>query len=552
MAAPLAAAAGKLLARRAAIGAIAGRRGGGAPGRIAAVIIAILLLPALIVAVIVGGGQPLCGPSGDDGEIPGTYDGPGSLGGVLGTGVSPAELRGARAHPLGGTSVTAGPYRTTAYAPVAGGVNCGNGCAATASGIRVDSGRRKAYLIASNPKLNKYGAMAYIWPNPYGWRGPFVVADTGGDFGGAGRLDFYTFEPGSLARALRWGNTKMAKLSSEPIVSGGPTAETGPPSTSDPQPGASPAPGGSTKMVRPTSGPFTSPFGMRWGRLHAGVDIAPPEGTPIVAPLAGVVVLKGFVSGYGNFTCIRHNPNLSTCYGHQQRWANGVRQGAPVTQGQTIGYVGNTGHSTGPHLHFEVRRGPGFSGTPVDPAPFLNGAASVDASADTPGPGSAECAATPIGDQSAAGNTPVKDGTYAWPAGSAGGQGRGKVIGFPGQGTHSFSAPPNNWQSDNAIDLAVPVGTPLVAVDDGTISRRLGFGLLEGGTASRFAGIRLHLEDAHGNTWYYAHLSRVSVKPGDRVKRGQVIGASGSANGVAHLHLGVEKQDPTTLLGIGK
>lgn len=297
----------------------------------------------------------------------------------------------------------------------------------------------------------------------------------------------------------------------------------------------------SDKMVRPTSGPFTSPFGMRWGRLHAGVDIAPPMGTPIVSVLAGRVVFAGTMSGYGNYICVRHNPKLSTCYGHQQRFARGIREGVLVTRGQRIGYVGNTGFSTGPHLHFEVRLGPGFSGTPTDPKPYLSGATEVSSEEQPAAGDGGQCVQPDQVNAATAGN-------YAWPIGNA--KAGSNIIGRPGQGTHSFTAPPNNWQSDNGIDIGAKVGEPVLAVDNGQISPTMGFGNLTGDAGSRFAGIRLHLVDASKNTWYYAHLSRVKVKPGDNVTRGQVIGYSGSANGVGHLHLAVEKGNPLTLLGV--
>jgi len=103
---------------------------------------------------------------------------------------------------------------------------------------------------------------------------------------------------------------------------------------------------------------------MRWGRLHAGVDIAVPAGTPIRAADSGRVVLQGVVGGYGNYTCISHG-SLSTCYAHQSRFASS--QGANVSQGQVIGYVGCTGHCFGDHLHFETR----VNGSPVDPMGYL-------------------------------------------------------------------------------------------------------------------------------------------------------------------------------------
>lgn len=294
----------------------------------------------------------------------------------------------------------------------------------------------------------------------------------------------------------------------------------------------------STKMVRPTSGPVTSPFGRRWGRLHAGMDIAPPAGTPIVAALDGSVVFAGVMSGYGNYICLKHTQRLSTCYGHQERFAPGISTGVHVTKGQRIGYVGSTGHSTGPHLHFEVRLGPGFSGQPTDPAPYLQGSAFAENMQET---GPSQCASP------SAVNVAV-NGNYAWPIGNST-VGR-NVIGRPGEGTHSFSAPPNNWQSDNALDISTHHGDPVVAVDDGTISPTLGFGTLTGDGGSRFAGIRLYLVDSGNNQWYYAHLSRAAVKPGQRVRRGDVIGYSGSANGVEHLHIGVKSGSPLRLLGV--
>jgi murein DD-endopeptidase MepM/ murein hydrolase activator NlpD len=118
-------------------------------------------------------------------------------------------------------------------------------------------------------------------------------------------------------------------------------------------------------LIWPVSGPVTSPYGMRWGRLHAGIDIAAPTGTPIRAAASGTVVLAAWNGGYGNYTCIDHGGGMATCYAHQSSYA--VSSGAQVSQGQVIGYVGNTGHSFGAHLHFEVR----INGSPVDPLGYL-------------------------------------------------------------------------------------------------------------------------------------------------------------------------------------
>ena len=124
----------------------------------------------------------------------------------------------------------------------------------------------------------------------------------------------------------------------------------------------SPAGGG---LIWPVQGPITSPYGWRWGRLHEGIDIGVGYGTPIRAAAAGTVIYCGWEEGYGNLVVIDHGGNLATAYGHQSSIAVGC--GQSVAQGQVIGYVGCTGHCTGPHLHFEVR----VDGNPVDPLGYL-------------------------------------------------------------------------------------------------------------------------------------------------------------------------------------
>jgi murein DD-endopeptidase MepM/ murein hydrolase activator NlpD len=119
-------------------------------------------------------------------------------------------------------------------------------------------------------------------------------------------------------------------------------------------------------FIWPVLGPVTSPFGWRWGRMHEGIDIGAASGTPIRAAAAGTVIYAGWLGGYGNLTVIDHGGGVATAYGHQSSLAAG--NGAFVAQGQVIGYVGSTGHSTGPHLHFEVR----VNGVPQDPLGYLS------------------------------------------------------------------------------------------------------------------------------------------------------------------------------------
>jgi len=122
---------------------------------------------------------------------------------------------------------------------------------------------------------------------------------------------------------------------------------------------------GSGGFIWPVNGPVVSPFGMRWGRLHAGIDIAVPAGTPVRASKSGTVAIAGWVGGYGNYTCINHGGGIATCYAHQS--SIGVSVGQSVKQGQVIGSSGCTGHCFGPHVHFEVR----INGSPVDPMGYL-------------------------------------------------------------------------------------------------------------------------------------------------------------------------------------
>jgi len=124
---------------------------------------------------------------------------------------------------------------------------------------------------------------------------------------------------------------------------------------------------GNHRFIWPVNGPISSGFGSRVqpiigaSTFHPGVDIAASQGTPIKAAGDGVVKMAGPNGGYGNFTLIDHGGGLATGYGHQSRIA--VSIGQHVSTGEVIGYVGSTGTSTGPHLHWEVR----VNGNPVDP-----------------------------------------------------------------------------------------------------------------------------------------------------------------------------------------
>ena len=125
------------------------------------------------------------------------------------------------------------------------------------------------------------------------------------------------------------------------------------------------------QLLRPVTAPITSSFGPRvhpiFGtvRVHTGIDFGAASGTPIKAAGSGIVVTAGVMGGYGNVVVIDHGGGLATLYAHQSSLAVGY--GTHVSASQVVGYVGSTGQSTGPHLHWEVR----VNGTPVDPMGYL-------------------------------------------------------------------------------------------------------------------------------------------------------------------------------------
>jgi murein DD-endopeptidase MepM/ murein hydrolase activator NlpD len=118
------------------------------------------------------------------------------------------------------------------------------------------------------------------------------------------------------------------------------------------------------RWVRPVGGPITSAYGMRWGRMHQGLDFGSPWGSPIYAASDGVITSAGPEGGYGNLVIVDHGGGLETAYGHM---SSIMLTSGKVRAGQIIGRVGSTGHSTGPHLHLEVR----MNGEAVNPWSFL-------------------------------------------------------------------------------------------------------------------------------------------------------------------------------------
>jgi murein DD-endopeptidase MepM/ murein hydrolase activator NlpD len=124
------------------------------------------------------------------------------------------------------------------------------------------------------------------------------------------------------------------------------------------------------KMLLDTATRISSAFGPRISpifgtpEMHTGIDIAAPAGTPIHAAADGIISIAWLCGGYGNYVRIRHGNDTATGYAHASKFARGIYSGAHVAAGQIIAYVGSTGLSTGPHLHFEVL----VKGQPVRPA----------------------------------------------------------------------------------------------------------------------------------------------------------------------------------------
>jgi 3D (Asp-Asp-Asp) domain-containing protein len=222
-AAPAATEVAKLAGRAAAIRAARCCRGGqgGGPGWGTGLLLLLVIVPAglglglVLLAGLLGGAQrQACSPGG--GPLPGDFSGPGSLGGVGGTGISRPLVEQVRAgSPYAGSRITPGRYGTTAYGPPWGGIQ-GAGIS-TSGGLPMRGGAPRWYMIAVSPSLISHGTFVYIWPNPFGWKGPFFAADTGGAIVG-NRIDFYDWR--GRASQLRWG-LRDAQVSARPIAATG-------------------------------------------------------------------------------------------------------------------------------------------------------------------------------------------------------------------------------------------------------------------------------------------------------------------------------------------
>jgi 3D (Asp-Asp-Asp) domain-containing protein len=182
------------------------------PAALLGLIVGLVLLLAGIAAQ-----QRTCAPGG----LPGSFDGPGSLGGVAGTGLNEAQIQTVRsASPYRGTRISPGRYLSTAYGPPWGGIQ-GAG-AFTSGGIALAGGAPLMYMIAVDPLVISHGTLVYAWPNPFRWPGPFLAADTGAAIKGR-HIDFYDWR--GRRTQLRWRQPDTT-ISSRPIKPGGPDVST--------------------------------------------------------------------------------------------------------------------------------------------------------------------------------------------------------------------------------------------------------------------------------------------------------------------------------------
>ncbi|MBE2320380.1 3D domain-containing protein [Solirubrobacter sp. CPCC 204708] len=197
------AAAGRALAAARTLTSSGNQGGGGGSWWLLLLAVPLALLIALVLGImlLLAGAVQQCEP-GADTQTAAEFSGPGSLGGVAGTGLTRAQIDGVRTgSPYAGTTVTSGEYLATSYGPPWGGIQ-GQGIA-TSGGLRIGAASPRWYMIAVDPRLIGHGTLVYLWPNPFGWHGPFLAADTGGAIQGQ-RIDFYDWR-GRLAQ-YRWGH----------------------------------------------------------------------------------------------------------------------------------------------------------------------------------------------------------------------------------------------------------------------------------------------------------------------------------------------------------
>lgn len=308
----------------------------------------VILIPILMVGSVAG--QCLAQGAG---TAVGT--GAGSLGGVKGTGVTPAELKLIRSHPYAGNKITPGTYSGTVYGPpwplLAGTPD-------TSTGLELGGPNhgKKKYIVAMDPQLNNYGAFVYVWPNPHNWTGPFVVADTGQ--GRSDGIDFWEWR--GMDQMTKWGRRNV-KVSANPIVEA-PPGETGGITTGGGEYGYPLAVQG--ERGGGVADHMARPFG-NWMSDHA-VDIIVPENNKVLAVGNGVIYKQSGSARNPNanpagYTLYLKSGGNYFSYMHLNRYF--VHPGSRVRKGDVIGLSGIANGV--PHLH--------FASTPINPETIVDG-----------------------------------------------------------------------------------------------------------------------------------------------------------------------------------
>ncbi len=301
----------------------------------------------------------------------------------------------------------------------------------------------------------------------------------------------------------------------------------------------------------PIEGRVSSQFGRRRDpftrrrRVHEGVDIAAPKGTPIQAAAEGTVVFAGRQRGYGNTVVIEHDDGRRTRYAHAARLT--VQTGERVEKGEVIGKVGSTGRSTGPHLHFEVVNEDGKKVNPLRAVARDEAIAEANVSPTLARAAEAaneiRAAAVPVRASiiNPGGVVQPVDAKLVLPSATRSKLDAGPVrLDLPVRGRISSNYGgrrdpfTRRHRVHEGVDIAVPAGTPIRAAAEGTVvfaGRQRGY------------GNTVILEHADGRRTRYAHASRLNVQAGERVDRGETIGAVGSTGRSTGPHLHFEVID---------
>lgn len=274
-----------------------------------AVAVVVVVLPVLFISVLAGpfggSGAPggACAATAGAQTLPANLGAPGQLGGIAGTGITQQDYDAVRRSPYASSRISAGQYVSTAYGPPWGGIQ-GNGNQ-TSGGLRIDGGSPHKYFIAVDPKRIGHGTWVYVWPNPFGWAGPFLAADTGGAIKD-GRIDFYDWR--GRATQYGWGR-RVVQASPTPLGGAG----AGDATPTAPVSGGLPLGGCATAG---SSGPLPLTAGEKAKILPSGLAAAPmdaPDAIKRMIAAGNQIVGKPYLLGGGHGVPLTRISNTYDC-----------------------------------------------------------------------------------------------------------------------------------------------------------------------------------------------------------------------------------------------